>query len=116
MPTTYTYNVTITTPSTNKYQVAVNGIDLRGKGTGIVLQWQIDQQNSPTWSFVNPPPPGARGVDIKNPGSAFTFGSAGAKVCTWTRNSSDNNLYDYTLSVTNGQTTLIIDPSIINQP
>ena len=110
-----TYNVRITTPSPDTYKVEVAGIDLRGVGTGVPLQWQIDPQNSP-WSFVNPPPPSARGIDIKNPGSAFSFASAGAKICTWTRNSTDNNLYDYTLSVTNGQITLIIDPSIINQP
>lgn len=111
-----TYNVKVTTPAPNTYKVEVSGIDLRGQpASGTVLQWRIDDASFPAWSFVNPPPPDARGIDIKNPGSAFSFGSAGARTCTWTRSVSDDLLYDYMLSVTNGTVTLIIDPSIINR-
>ena len=111
-----TYYVKITSPSSNTYKVEVSGIDLQGQSGNVPLQWQIDESCFPAWSFVNLPPPSARGIEIKNPGNAFTFASAGARTVTWTRNAPDNVLYDYTLSVTNNNVTLIIDPSIINRP
>ena len=117
-PVNVTVIETVTASSkTIQIQVDQEPINLTGQGQGaVVIRWQIDQQSP--WSFLTPPPPQARGIQVKNPGSAFTGGSGGPKIQTWTRNPNQANgqTYNYSIWVTDGTTTLSWDPSIINQP
>ena len=119
IPVNVTVIETVTASSkTLQIQAIPEPIDLTGQGQGaIVIQWRIDQ-GSP-WSFVMPPPPNTKGIEIKNPGSAFSDpGGGGQKVWTWTRNAGQANgaTYPYTIRVTDNTSTVCWDPTIINRP
>jgi len=92
-------------------QVSPEPINLTGQGQGaVVIQWDIQ---TPGWSFT------PSGIGIDNP----QFGDGGSppgnrQRFTWTRkpNGADGSTVKYSISVTDGTTPQMVDPSIINQP
>jgi len=99
---------------TIQINVSPDPINLKGHGHGAVpIQWDIDPQSSPGWSFAT------NGIAISKPSNHFGHGgpSDGNKHYTWTRNPNQANgqHYKYSISVTNGTTTVIVDPGIINE-
>jgi hypothetical protein len=100
---------------TIQVQVIQDPINLTGQGRGPVpIKWDIDPTSTAGWSFA------ANGIVIDSPSNKFgNDGPAnGNKRYGWTRNrdQADGQFYKYSISVTNGATTVIVDPIIINEP
>lgn len=99
---------------TIQVQVSQDPIRLKGQGNGaVVIQWDIDPRSTPGWSFA------ANGIAIGNHGNKFgNSGPAnGNRRFTWIRNpnQADGEFYKYSIGVTNGTTTVIVDPIIVNE-
>ena len=75
------------------------------------IQWDIPQNQTGGWTFP------ATGIAIS--GNTGQFHGPGVvqqgKRFIWQDNNTDNQTYKYTVSVTNGTSTLTLDPNIINQ-
>ena len=114
-----TIQVSIDATDANKFTVTIGRADLTNQGTGsIPLQWDIAPANS-AWNFAG------NGIDVKNDNAGVfdPVAVGGPKRRTTNRKSGKaygttgvDRIYDYKVTVSNGTTTLIIDPNIINQP
>jgi hypothetical protein len=106
-----TVTKTVTASSiTIQVQVSPDPINLAGQGQGAVpIQWDIATQG---WSFAE------NGIAIGNPKFSNGGPANGNRRYTWTRNpnQADGQTYKYSISVTDGTSTVILDPNIINQP
>jgi len=100
-------NITVTATG---ILVSPEPIDLTGQGQGaVVIQWDI---TSAGWSFT------PSGIGISNPNFGGGGPVTGNRRFTWTRkpNGADGSTIKYSISVTDGTTPQVLDPSIINQP
>ena len=113
--------ITVTESANNTFEVDVDSIDLTTRGNDrIPLQWDVVSTNS-SWRF----PGDGDGIEFKNDGDVFedVVGS-GPRRRTSARKAGKAHTgpntapraCEYKITVTNGTTTLIIDPTIINQP
>ena len=94
--------------------VNLDPIHLGGHGHGAVpIKWEIDPSSTPGWSF------GQFGIGIPGHNDNFETGpiEPGGKHCTWTRRAGkvDGKTYKYQITVTDGNTTVVVDPIIINE-
>lgn len=106
MPGMQTVNVTV---ANNQVAVDQPRLDLSGAGRNVQIQWIIQTSG---WTF----PSDADGVVISGNTGQFTGGHVAQQGTRyiWTDANSDSQEYKYTVKVTNGSTTLPLDPIIIN--
>jgi hypothetical protein len=81
-----------------------------GQGEGAHVHWDISNGSTNGWKFSG------AGIVIDKPGNKFSNKgqSGGGKRHTWQRDDVDGNDYKYTISVTNGDVTATVDPTIRN--
>lgn len=92
-------------------QVSPDTIDLTGQGQGaVVIQWDIDTTG---WSFTS------SGIGMGNPNfddNGSPPGNRQRYTRTRSPNGADGTTVKYSINVTDGTNTQMLDPSIINQP
>lgn len=111
-------------PPSVKIELDNEPFNLSGLGTGTPpqtgapIQWVIDPSSAAGWGFSS-----SNGVQIKSSGSNFVDAglSSGNSRYIWNRNYADGGYYAYSISLTKtvsgtGTQTVIIDPTIINEP
>lgn len=117
--------VTVTTTTSGggtTYQVGLDNdpLDLTNEGNNAALTWRIGQSSAADWYFGIIGSGGGISITRPDPSGKFTSpaNDSGPKprAVNCTRSSADGLTYKYSISVTNGTTTLLVDPSIINQP
>ena len=80
-----------------------------GKANNQPIEWTIQTDN---WTFP------ANGIVIKDPKDQFYDGgkvTGNDKKYKWNDKNTDGNTYPYTVNLTNGASTLSLDPTIINE-
>jgi hypothetical protein len=78
-----------------------------GNSPNVHIMWKIE--NSPGWSFTS------NGIVIKNNDGQFDSPEPAGPNFKWHDKNSNNKNYPYTVNVTDGTTTLTLDPAIQNQ-
>lgn len=118
MPSNDEVVITVTEAPPGTFQIELDNepFNLAGLGTPRPIRWRIDDNLGSTWYFSS------TGIGITRPPSSGVFDPPAngpgprPRVVTSNRRVADNNFYKYSISVTNGNTTLVVDPSIINYP
>jgi hypothetical protein len=115
-----TVKVVMRTPSEIAISVDKEPVHLKNVGPDDHIRWEM-HPDSVGWTFTKHSSGASNGVGIKDAGAVFHDhgGANDQKHHKWHRNAKDNKVYSYTISVTNETvsktpTTLVWDPSIIN--
>jgi len=112
--------ITVTKISNQEFSIKVDKepVDLTNLGN-VDIFWVV--QPDP-WTFTENNGGVSTGIDIKNaPGGLFKdkggrdkLGNPSQKHHNWERKTADNKTYKYIINVTDGTTTLSLDPFIVN--
>jgi len=99
---------------TIQVNISEDPVNLKGHGNRAVkIDFDIDPASTPGWTFSD-----VDGIVIHDPANFDNNGhSSGHKRHTWTRKGGQVNkgFVKYSISVTNGTTTVIVDPAINNE-
>lgn len=111
--------VTESPPNTFRINTTRDPIDLRGVTGNVQIHWKIKGGRS--WRFTRDAAGKGNGITIPKALGKFTDDGPdspgpGNKGHSWTKDGSPGGAktYKYSISVTDGTTTLIVDPGIIN--
>ena len=89
----------------------LGGMGFGNAGAGAPITWQLDITDASGWTFND-------GISIAAPQSHFGNGTLAGNKLTYNCNRlyADNATRKYSISVTDGNIVIVIDPTIINQP